>query len=104
MATLDNDKINICDKFSKLLHSKSTDWSYENEWRASYNISPKDVLSSSIKKYLNSVKDKEYIHFYEGISGLGEYIKAPSIIMRDCKAQIIYIGVRTKQKNRKKTY
>lgn len=99
-AMVSNEKFNIYDRFNELLYSKSTDWSYENEWRASYNITKKDILSSSIEEYLNKVEDNDFIHFYYGMPGMREYIKAPSVIMRNCKAQIIYIGLRTKQENR----
>lgn len=91
---------NIHDRFNKIIYSKSMDWSYENEWRAVYNIKKDDVLIIGIEEYFNSVDKEKNIYYCIGMPGKHNYVKSPSIIMKKCKPKVIYIGLKTKQENR----
>lgn len=91
ITIVDGENFKVYNRFNKIIYSNCVDWSYENEWRAVYNIREDNISASYIEEYFSRFEDKEFIYYCTGILGKHEYVKSPSIIIKECKPKVIYI-------------
>lgn len=81
-------------KTKSLLFTKSKEWEYENEWRATYKLTESDIthLNSSADNHDDKTKLR-VPHIIPGTNRL-EVLESEIRIMKRCRPQVVYLGLR----------
>ncbi|MPM22702.1 hypothetical protein SDC9_69160 [bioreactor metagenome] len=87
-----------------LLFVKSTDWSYEREWRALYTLAGNDVEHLDYCNYFQNCfkEDPKYLYAPHGYALMNnlEVLRSPQFILKKCPPLAVYLGLRMESETR----